>query len=131
MAGKRGLFAILVPVVLLSVGCFGPSDEAKARLAETKASGDALIAKFEGLEDRFLGNQANIKLYDELRERHQSVSAIACANQNEHFAEMVSHLEKTTEKARKLRRSRNVASAKVTLSSATMRTSHKSKKAHD
>lgn len=128
--GRRGVFAVLVPVMMMSVGCFGPSDEAVARLAETKASGDALVKKFDGLEDRFLGNQANIKLYDELRSRHKSVSAIACANQSQHYTAMVKHMDKLTEKSRKMRRQRqNVASAKVTLSSA--RSAIKSKKAHD
>lgn len=127
MGGRRWLYAVLVPAVMLSVGCMEPSDEAKARLAETKASGDALVEKFEGLEERFLVNQANVKLYDELRRRHGKVSEIACANQGNHYNAMVKHIDKMVEKARKLRR-RTVASASdITLSSV----SKKSQTAHD
>jgi hypothetical protein len=122
--GGRWLYLTLVPVFAFSVGCFGPSDEAQARLAETKASGEALIAKFDTLEDRFLSNQATVKLYDELRLRHASVSEIACKNQDNHYAQMVEHMEKTTEKSRKLRR-RHVAEVDaVSLTRTTKRNAH-------
>lgn len=131
MGGWRMLCAVVLPMALLSVGCMEPSDEAKARLAETKASGDALIKQFGGLEDRFLVNQQNVKLYDELRRRHGQVQEVACANQGSHYAQMVQHMEKTTEKARKIRR-RNVASANVTLSRVSgTGGSGKNKRAHD
>lgn len=102
--GGRWLRVLVLPVLAMQVGCFEPSDEAVARLEETKASGEALIEKFDTLEDRFLANQATVKLYTELRERHSSVSEIACKNQNEHFAAMVTHLDKMQQKSRKLRR---------------------------
>ncbi|MFL5320796.1 MAG: hypothetical protein ACJ790_14130 [Myxococcaceae bacterium] len=92
-------------VVLISAtGCFGPSQEAQARLAQTKAEGDQLIAKFDGLEDRFIGNQANVKFYGQLAERHSQVSQVACGNNEYHFNAMVEHMERQEEKARLLKR---------------------------
>lgn len=121
MGGRRWLCAALLPTLLLSVGCMEPADEAKARLAETKASGDALVEKFEGLEERFLANQANVKLYDELRRRHRKVSELACANQGSHYNAMVKHIDRMVERARKLRRRTVVSASNVTLSSVSSR----------
>src|SRR6478609_5427811 len=91
-------------LVISATGCFGPSKEAEARLAQTKADGDQLLAKFDGLEDRFIGNQANVKFYTQLAERHQQVSQVACGNNEYHFNAMVEHMERQEEKARLLKR---------------------------
>lgn len=97
-------FVVLAALCLGGVGCFGPSEEAEARLQATKADGEALINKFDGLEERFVGNQANVKFYAELKSRHETVSAVACGNNDAHYNAMVESLEKQTEKARLLKR---------------------------
>lgn len=96
--------------LLGATGCFSPSEESLARLEAVKAEGEELTLAVEGLEERFLGNQASLILWDELARRHQTVSAVACKNHTEHFDEMVKKIAAQEEKARTLRR-RRVAQA--------------------
>lgn len=84
----------------LSSGCFEPSDEAKARLEQIKVEGKAFDAQLDAVEDRLLGNQTRVSLWQELGQRHQDVSALACANVVKHADEMVVLREKQAEKVR-------------------------------
>jgi hypothetical protein len=67
-----------------------PKDR-EVRLARVAAEGRNLEASLDRLEDRLLASQARVRLWRELRERHESVSAIACASQDEHAEAMASH----------------------------------------
>jgi hypothetical protein len=42
----------------------------------------------DGLEDRLIVNQSRVRFWREMRDRHESVTAIACASQGEHAEEM-------------------------------------------
>ena len=79
----------LVVVVVLAAGC-APRDR-DARLARVAAQRRNLEASLDRLEDRLLATQSRVRLWRELRERHESVSAVACASQDEHAAEMALH----------------------------------------
>lgn len=80
------------PVVLLAVlgtlAC-GPKDR-EIRLERLSAERRALDMTFDHLEDRLVVNQARVRFWQEMRDRHESVSAIACAVQDEHAVEMAS-----------------------------------------
>lgn len=104
--GKLKLWGLLGGIGLLGTGCFEPPPESLARLEAVKAEGDALEAKIEKIEDRFLWTQSNVMLWDELARRHKQISAIAVTNQGSHFNEMVRKMEDQAEKARRLKRSR-------------------------
>ncbi len=110
-------------LVLGGTGCFSPPPEALARLEEVKAEGETLTAAVDGLEERFLGNQANLALWNEMARRHQSVSQVACKNHTEHFDQMVKKIASMEEKARTLRRRRvaQVDSAEGTVTASTTR----------
>jgi hypothetical protein len=43
-----------------------------------------LEVTFDALEDRLLVNQARVRFWREMRERHESATAIACASLEEH-----------------------------------------------
>ncbi len=75
------LFAFVV-----AAGC-GPRD-ADIRLARVAGERRNLEASFERLEERLLANQARVRLWREMRERHESVSAVACVSQEDHAREM-------------------------------------------
>lgn len=108
MAGIRK--ALLLGAALVgTTGCFEPSEEAVARLEQVKAQAEELDTAMASLEERFLGNQFRVMQWTELAERHQHVSEIACRNHGEHFSKMAAHFEKQNEKARMLKRRRNVA----------------------
>jgi hypothetical protein len=80
---------VLVIAAALVTGC-GPKD-AEVRLTRVAAEKRNLEATFDRLEDRLLANQARVRLWREMRARHESVSAIACVSQGEHAEEMAMH----------------------------------------
>lgn len=111
MVGKR-TWVLVAAGLLCGSGCFQPPAESLARLEQVKAEGDEMLAAVDVLEERFLGNQANLMLWEELRRRHGQVSAIACQNHTSHFNEMVKKFEQNEQKARQIRR-RRVAEARA------------------
>lgn len=108
----------LVIACALSLGCGGGPVQSEAeRLAEIQREGRELDQAFDKLEDRFLADQARLDLWEELKVRHQHVSAVATANAEAHLVAMVRHAEHQEWKASELRRGRllprTVASASV------------------
>jgi hypothetical protein len=67
------------------------------------------------VEERLLGNQARMHLWQELGERHQQISAVHCKHADANLAAILDHEEKQQEKARKLKRRRHVASVDTTV----------------
>lgn len=93
-------------VLLITGGCASPPEpRASARLAELKKSGLELEHSIDSLEQRFLGNQSRIGLWQELADRHKQVSAVACENAASHMAGMnrlqEHELAKANQKARR------------------------------
>ncbi len=78
-----------VVAAVIAAGC-APRDAA-VRLARLAAEKRNLEATFDRLEDRLLANQARARFWREMRDRHESVSAIACASQEEHAERMAIH----------------------------------------
>ncbi len=76
----------IVLAAVLALAC-APKDR-EIRLQRLAAERRALDATFDHLEDRLVVNQARVRFWQEMRERHESVSAIACAVQDEHADEM-------------------------------------------
>jgi Skp family chaperone for outer membrane proteins len=111
MVGKRGLaLSVGVLALALSAGCAQPPPDAEARLAALEAEGKKMDAALDNVEERLLADQARMHLWQELGERHKSVSAIHCKHADANLAAMLEHQEKQEEKARKLKRRRHVAS---------------------
>jgi hypothetical protein len=75
------------------VGCRGPSAEALNRLAETKRGEAELNQVLSDLEERMLGVQATVQVWQELGRRHRQVSAIACENAGQHLDAIERHAE--------------------------------------
>jgi hypothetical protein len=80
----RALRILLTAAV--AIAC-APSDRA-VRIERLETERRNLEATFDHLEDRLLVNQARVRFWQEMRERHESVSAIACASLDEHAEEM-------------------------------------------
>lgn len=96
--------------VVTAAGCQFPEPaDAAARREALRRDGEDMAQAADALEDRLLGNQANLLLWDELARRHKTVSVVACRNHTEHFDEMVRLLDAQQQRARKLKRSRHVA----------------------
>jgi hypothetical protein len=79
----------VVLAAVLALAC-APKDR-EIRLQRLAAERRALETTFDHLEDRLMVNQARVRFWREMRERHESVSAIACAVQDEHAEQMASH----------------------------------------
>jgi hypothetical protein len=79
----------MVLAVVVAVGC-APRDRDR-RLARVAAEKRSLEATLDRLEDRLLVDQARVRYWREMRARHESVSAIACAVQDEHERGMAEH----------------------------------------
>jgi hypothetical protein len=79
---------LLCAALLAAVGCVPrDADIRRERLAAERRN---LEETFDRLEERMVANQARVRFWREMRARHESVSAIACASQDEHAEEMAS-----------------------------------------
>ncbi len=82
----------IIPLLLaffVAAGC-APKDRG-IRLARVAGEKKNLEVTLDRLEERLLADQARVRLWTELRDRHESVSAVACASQDEHAYEMAQH----------------------------------------
>lgn len=86
----------LVAAVALLAACGGARD-AEVRRARLAAERRALESTLDHLEDRLLVDQARVRFWREMKTRHEGVTAIACASQDEHAAEMARRLLQATE----------------------------------
>jgi hypothetical protein len=75
-----------VVAAFVAMAC-APADR-DIRLERLAAERRSLEATFDHLEERLLVNQARVRFWREMRERHESVSAIACASLDHHAYEM-------------------------------------------
>ncbi len=83
----RTLLLLLAGV--LAVACAPrDADLRRQRLAAERRNLDATLDR---LEERLLADQARVRFWRELKERHESVSAIACVSQEEHAGGMAAH----------------------------------------
>lgn len=116
MVGKRAMgLGVAMLALTLSAGCVAPPADAEARLAELEAEAQQMDAALDTVEERLLGNQARMHLWQELGRRHQEVSAIHCQHTDANVAAILEHQEKQDEKARQLRKRRRVAAVDATV----------------
>lgn len=82
-----------VTLVLMALGVLAacaPRD-AGIRRARLVAERRDLEASLDQLEDRLMVNQARVRFWTEMKERHESVTAISCASQDAHAEDMARH----------------------------------------
>lgn len=94
----------------LLAGCADRDAEDRARLAQIEADGQALNQAADALETRLLADQSRVALWEELKDRHQHVSALATQNADAHMDAMVRYFAKQEERGRAIHH-RRVASA--------------------
>jgi len=90
--------------LVVSAGCAKPPADAAARLAETKRSEIELERQLWQLEERLLGAQAAVHMWQEIGRRHEQVSAVACENANRHLEGIARHFEHQDSKQRLARK---------------------------
>ena len=108
----------LLAALALLAACGRTARDLEVRRARLAAEQRDLVATLEHLEDRLLVNQARVRFWREMRDRHDGVTAVACASQEQHAEEMARHLAPlpTRVEARRARSVRaRVASRPATL----------------
>ncbi|ADO75864.1 hypothetical protein [Stigmatella aurantiaca] len=109
MVGKRAIGLGMAALALSgSTGCFSPPPDAEARLLALEAEGQKMDEALDTVEERLLGSQAQVQLWQELGRRHRQVSAVHCQHADEHTTAILAHQQKQEEKAR-LNKRRSVA----------------------
>ena len=95
-------------------GCVKAPPESAQRLAETKKAEIELEIQLSQLEDRLLGAQAAVHMWQEIGRRHEQVSVVACENAGRHLEGIVKHFAHQDEKQRSSHR--HLATAKFSQS---------------
>lgn len=84
MRTATALLAVASALLLLGCG----AGEREARRARLEAQREHLAAALDRLEARLLDGRARVRTWEELRERHGRVAAVACEVNRRHVADM-------------------------------------------
>lgn len=103
---KQCICGIIALVALTACGRSAQQEEKRQRWALERRN---LEERFDSLEDRLIADQARVRFWEEMRKRHENVSAIAVANLTQHAEGMALYQEKQQEKRDALARKNRVA----------------------
>jgi len=71
-----------------------PAGDREVRRQRLEADHRALVAKLDDLQARLMVDAERVRFWEEMRDRHQSVSAVACTSQEAHAMAMVEYRER-------------------------------------
>jgi len=93
--GRASGWVALAGAACMTLAC-GRSrgEEGRERLDELAQEGRELEGAFDRLEERLLVDRAQVDLWQELKVRHQHVSALATTNADDHIAAIIDQLER-------------------------------------
>jgi len=110
----RGRALSIAMLVLAGAACgAGARGELEAKRQRWAVEQRALDDDLDRLEERLLATQARVRFWQEMKARHESVSAVACTNLSEHAAGMAVLDERQHEKQAALGRKHRLASVGV------------------
>ena len=112
---------ILLIALAFSAACVPSKNDREVRLERLQGEHRALQAQLEDLQARLLVGRERVRFWEEMRDRHASVSAIACTSQEAHAAAMALSLEQERESATLDQRLRQARVAAVHAESARTR----------
>jgi hypothetical protein len=87
---RRSLLAAMLVCAACAGRVAGDGDVRRQRL---EADHRALMAQLDDLQARLLVDAERVRFWDEMRDRHASVSAIACTSQETHAIAMAEYLQ--------------------------------------
>jgi hypothetical protein len=80
-------------LALVAIACAPKSPpDREVRLGRLEAEHRALMGQLDDLQARLLVDSERVRFWEEMKGRHESVSAISCASQDSHAKEMAEHL---------------------------------------
>ncbi len=94
-------------VAVLCAGCTPRDREIRLQRLEVQRRG--LVLQLDELEDRMVATQARVRFWREMRDRHQSVTAIACQSLQGHADSMALLARRQGERRVAMARPRRVA----------------------
>jgi hypothetical protein len=110
--GRRGRGLGLFVTGWLTSGCMMmPPEDAQERLEALRTEQERMTAALDTVETRLLWSQSQVRFWQEMKWRHQQVSALQCRVSEQHLQGMAQHLEKQEQRARELRRRRQLAAS--------------------
>lgn len=83
---------ILLLAVAAAACTVAPPADREVRLARLAAEQRQLMSQLEDLQARLLVGRERVRFWQEMHERHQSVSAISCTSQETHAVAMAERL---------------------------------------
>jgi hypothetical protein len=101
---------LLLAIAAAAACTVAPPADREVRLARLAAEQRQLMDKLEDLQARLLVNRQRVRFWQEMQERHESVSAIACSSQETHAVAMAERLLPQEPKPELHARRRQVAS---------------------
>ena len=100
--------AATVLFLVALAGC-GRRDSLASKRQQLAVERRGLEESLDELEERMLSDQARVRFWRELRERHERVSGVACTNLDRHAEEMAMLQERQRHKRDALARKSRVA----------------------
>ena len=101
-------------LVVLAAACAGREGQPQKNLAEYRAQWAeerrALDEGLDQLEERLLTDQARVRFWVEMRERHESATAVACTMLGRHAEAIASYVDQQRLKTATLAKRNRVAS---------------------
>ncbi len=85
----KGVLLLAVAVIACRAA---PAADREVRLARLAAERRQLMDRLEDLQARLIVDRQRVRFWEEMQERHQSISAIACTSQEAHAVAMAEHL---------------------------------------
>ena len=85
---------VVLTAVFACAACVGrPGADREVRLQRLEADHKALVARLDDLQARLLVDAERVRFWEDMRDRHESVSAIACTSQDAHAIAMAEYLQ--------------------------------------
>ncbi len=91
--GTRVKGVVFAAMVACTACAVRPADDREVRRQRLEADHRALVAQLEDLQARLIVDAERVRFWEEMRDRHQSISAIACTSQESHAIAMAEYLE--------------------------------------
>ena len=96
---------MVLTALLVCAACAAPPPkDREVRLERLEADHRALIAQLDDLQARLLVDAERVRFWEDMRGRHESVSAIACTSQEAHAIAMAQYLERAPDAGSPARR---------------------------
>ena len=104
---------VMIAALMLLAGCRARCSGEPRALVEARARWDAerqaLDGQLDALEERLLADQARVRFWGEMKERHASVTAVACSNLAQHAERVAAYEEQQRAKMGQVGRRHRVA----------------------